>query len=98
MYDRVDRLVRISNLGETGGHRRDREVLRLDGGELVPGERRRHRRPRLRPDAVRRGNRPVARILVVVDEDPLSALLLPPLRGHLSWTPPLELAPEGDRR
>ena len=63
-----------------------------------PSQRRRDRRARLRPDAVGRGDRAVAGVLVVVDEDALAALLLPPLRGHLAGQPPLELAPERDRR
>ncbi len=54
--------------------------------------------PGLRPDAVGRGDRAIARVLVVVDEDPLAALLLPPLGRHLVGEAPLELTPERDRR
>jgi ribosome-associated protein len=36
-------------------------------------------------------------ILVVVDEDALAALLLPPLRRHAARHAPLQLAPERDR-
>ena len=93
----VDRGVAIAHLGEARGHRRDREVLGRDLGELVPGHRRGDRRARLRPDAVGRGDRAVAGVLVVVDEDALAALLLPPLGRHLARQAPLELAPEGDR-
>src|SRR5262249_20660313 len=39
-----------------------------------------------------------AGVLVVVDEDALAALLLPPLGRHLAREAPLELPPEGDRR
>jgi hypothetical protein len=35
---------------------------------------------------------------VVVDEDALAALLLPPLRRDLAGHPALQLAAEGDRR
>src|SRR5262249_57725087 len=52
----------------------------------------------LGPDAVGRGDRAVAGVLVVVDEDALAALLLPPLGRHLAREAPLELPPEGDRR
>ena len=69
-----------------------------DLGELVPGHRRRHRRPRLRPDAVGRGDRAVAGVLVVVDEHVRAALLLPPLRRHLPGPPAFELASKRDRR
>ena len=93
----VDRRVAVADLGEARRHRRDREVLRRRPRELVPRERRRHRRTGLRPDAVGRGDRAVARVLVVVDEDALAALLLPPLGGHLARQAALELAAEGDR-
>src|SRR5215203_7506072 len=69
-----------------------------DRGQLVPRHRRRDRRARLRADAVGRRDRAVARVLVVVDEDALAALLLPPLGRDLARQAPLELAPEGDRR
>ena len=81
--DVVDRGVAVADLGEAGRHGRDREVLGLDLGELVPRHGRGDRRARLRPHAVGRGDGAVAGVLVVVDEDALAALLLPPLRGHL---------------
>ena len=93
----VDRGVPVADLGEPGRHRRHREVLGRDLGELVPRQRCRHRRARLGPDAVGRGDRAVARVLVVVDEDPLAALLLPPLGGHLAGEAALQLASERDR-
>ena len=89
--------VEVAALGEARGHRRHGEVLGRDLGQLVPGDRRGDRRARLGPDAVGRGDRAVAGVLVVVDEDALAALLLPPLRRHLPGQPPLQLAPEGDR-
>ena len=65
-------------------------------GELVPRHGRRDRRAGLGPHAVGGGDRAVAGVLVVVDEDPLAALLLPPFRRHLAGQAPLELAAEGD--
>ncbi len=95
--DLVDRGVAVAHLGEAGGHGLDREILRHRVRELLPGQRRGDRRAGLRPDAVGRGDRAIACVLVVVDEDALAALLLPPLGGHLARQAPLELAPEGDR-
>ena len=54
-------------------------------------ERRRDPRVRERPDRVRRGDRPVLRVLVVVEEHAV-ALLLPPLRGGDRRRPPLDVA------
>ena len=85
-----------SPLGEAGGHRGDGEVLGCDVGELVPIQRRRHRRAGLGSDAVGRGDRAVAGVLVEVDEDPLPALLLPPARRHLVGEAPLQRTGEGD--
>src|SRR5439155_18124648 len=48
--------------------------------------------------AVGRGDRAIAGVLVVVDEDALAALLLPPLGRYLARHPALELAAERDRR
>ena len=78
-------------------HRRDREVLGLDVRQLVPGDRRRHRRVRPRAHRVGRGDRPVAGVLVVVDEDLLAALLLPPRGRDDVGQPPLDLARERER-
>ena len=66
-------------------------------GQVLPGQRRRDRSAQHRPQRVRRGDRPVAAVLVEVHEDPLSPLLLPPRGGDLVVTP-LELAAEADRR
>ena len=92
----VDRGVGVAPLGEPGGHRGDGEVLGRDLGQLVPVQRRRHRRAGLGADAVRRGDRAVARVLVEVDEDPRAALLLPPARRHLVGQAALQGAGEGD--
>src|SRR4029453_16136702 len=81
----VDRGVAIAQLGKARGHGRDREVLRRDFGELVPRDRCGDRRARFRPDAVGRGNRAIAGVLVVVDEDALAALFLPPVGRGLAW-------------
>ena len=62
------------------GHRRDRELLGLDVGDLLPAQRHRHPRVGQRPDRVGRRDRPVLGVLVVVEEDAV-ALLLPPLRA-----------------
>src|SRR4029077_4562191 len=97
MVDLVDRRVTIADLGEARGHRRDGEVLRRDLGELVPCQRRGDGGARLGPHAVSGCDRAIAGVLVVVDEDALAALLLPPVRRHLTRKPPLELPPERDR-
>ena len=60
-----------------------REVVGRDVGDLVPAQRSRHRGARVGADRVGRGDRAVAGHLVVVDEDLLAALLLPPLHGDL---------------
>ena len=66
-------------------------------GQLVPGHRRGDGRVGPAAHRVGRGDRPVARVLVVVDEDALAALLLPPGGGDLLRQPPLDLAREGER-
>ena len=97
MRDVVDRRVPVAHVRESGRHRRNGEVLRRDAAELVPCDRRRYRRPGLGPHAVGRRDRPIAGVLVVVDEDPLAALLLPPLGRHAIRQAPFELAAERDR-
>ncbi len=81
---------------EASGHGGDGEVLGRDVGELLPVQRRRHRRAGLGTDAVGRGDRAVASVLVEVDEDPGAALLLPPARRHLVGQAPFQRAGEGD--
>ena len=73
-------------------HRRDGQRVWLDRIELVPAEGRRYLRARSRPHRPGAEDRLVWRILVVVDEDALAALLLPPGRGHQLRPPSLQLA------
>src|SRR4249920_2391367 len=93
----VDRSLHVAELREPRRHRREREVLALDVGQLVPRHRGRHGRVRQRPDRVRARDRAVARVLVVVDEDLLPALLLPPRGGHELGGAPLDLPSERER-
>ena len=78
-------------------HRDEREVLGLDVGQLVPGDGRRDRRVGPRPHRVRRGDRAVAGVLVVVDEHLLAPLLLPPRGRDELGRAPLDLARERER-
>ena len=59
--------------------------------ELLPAQRRGHRRARLRPDGVGGGDRLPVPVLAVVDED-APALLLQPLGGHEAGVVRLEPA------
>jgi len=93
----VDPRLNVSEPGEALAHRRDREVLRLAILELVPRDRSRDRGVRTRTHRVRRRDRPVARVLVVVDEDARAALLLPPRRRDLLRGAPLHLPCDGER-
>src|SRR5439155_23845528 len=70
--------IDLADPREAGRHRRDHEVLGLHPVELVPRQWRRHWGAGLRADAGGGGDRPVARVLVVIDEDALAAFLLPP--------------------
>ena len=72
------------------------ERVVVDRGELLPRHGRAHRGSRAGPQAPRAGDRPVAQVLVVVDEDPLAALLLPPRRRHEVGHAPLERAGDAD--
>src|SRR5690242_17061296 len=87
----------VAYLREARRHRRDGEVLGDHIGNLIPIERRRDRGARLWPHAVGGGDCPISGVLVVVDEDPLAALFLPPLRRDPIGHPPLEFAPKRDR-
>jgi len=53
----------------------------MDGVDLLPSQRTRHRGHRAGPDRPRREHRLVGRVLVEVDEDALAPLLLPPGGG-----------------
>ncbi len=90
---RADRRARAKR----GRHRRDREVLHLDVGQLVPRDGRRHGRVGAAAHRVRGEDRAVARVLVVVDEDALAALLLPPRGRDELGRAPLDLARERER-
>ena len=90
-------VVQIAELREARRHRRDREVLHLDVGQLVPAHRRRHRCIRPSAHRVRGEDRAVARVLVVVDEHALAALLLPPRGRDELRRAPLDLARERER-
>src|SRR5207244_7688001 len=76
------------------GHREQVGVERVV--ELVPVERRGHLRPGPGPDAPGAEHRLVGGVLVEVDEDPLSPLLLPPGRSDEVGAAALELPGEGD--
>ena len=78
-------------------HRRHREVLGLEVVQLLPAERRRDGRVGTRAHGVGGGDRAVARVLVVVDEDALAALLLPPRGRDELRRAPLDLARERER-
>src|SRR5438105_3506342 len=88
-------LVQVGELCEACLHGRDGEVLHLDVRELVPPHGRRHGRVRPPANGVRRQDRAVARVLVVVDEHLLAALLLPPRGRHQAGGTPLDLTGEG---
>src|SRR5439155_383010 len=93
----VDALVQIAELRKARRHRREVEVLRLDGGELVPRHRRRHGCVGPTAHRIRREDRAVARILVVVDEHALAALLLPPGGRDEPLRAALDLSRTGER-
>ena len=92
----VDPRLHVAELREPRRHRRQREVLGLDVRQLVPGDRRRDGRVGAAAHRVGGGDRAVARVLVVVDEDALAALLLPP-RGRHELGAALDLAGERER-
>ena len=83
---------------EPPGHTRDRQLVRVQRLDLVPGQRRRHLRARPSAHRPRAEHRLVRRVLVVVDEDALPALLLPPRGGDQLGPAPFELARGRDRR
>ena len=66
--------------GVARGHGGEAEVRELDVGHLVPRDWARHEGVPIRAHRVRRRDGAVTRVLVVVEEDALAALLLPPLR------------------
>ena len=94
----VDAGVQVADLREPLRHREDGEVVGLAAVDLVPADRRRHPGLGHAPDRVGGGDRVVARVLVVVDEELRGvAVLAPPRRRDLSPGPPLDLACERQR-
>jgi len=89
-------LRRITDGREAAGDGVDGEPLRLAAGHLVPVQGRRDTGIGGRADGVGRGDGPILRVLVVVEEDPVP-LLLPPLGGGDLGSPSLHLPREGDR-
>src|SRR2546422_10381006 len=80
---RVDSGMAIAERREALWHRRQGKVRGIGGIHFVPPERRRDPRLGGGPHGVRRGDRAVLGVLIVVDEDAM-ALFLPPLaRGEL---------------
>ena len=93
----VHRRPRVPDRGEPGGHGVDRERAGVARRHLVPAQRRGHPRVRHRAHRVRRRDRAVLGVLVVVDEDPVPFLLPPPGRGLLRRAA-LDLAGQRHRR
>ena len=93
----VDVRLDVAERSEALGHGRQREVLGLEAVELVPAKRRRYGRVRTGADRVGGGDGAVARVLVVVDEDPLAPLLLPPRGRDELRGAPLDLSRERER-
>src|SRR5437764_5304757 len=93
----VDGRRRIADLPHAGGNGVQPELRGLDVRNLVPLEWAGDAGIGGRADGVGGRHRAVARVLVVVDEDPVS-LLLPPLARRELRDPSLDLAGEGERR
>jgi hypothetical protein len=91
----VDVGGRIAERPQPLGHGVEPQLARVDVGHLVPGDRARDARIGRRAHRVGRGDRAVARVLVVVDEHAV-ALLLPPL-ARRERRAPLDLAGQGQR-
>ena len=85
--------VEIAHRREPRRHRGQGEVRGIGRLELVPRQRRRYPRIRLRPHRVDRCDRLPARVLAMVHEDPLP-LALQPLGGDQAGVPLLEPARE----
>src|SRR5439155_716853 len=60
--------AQVTDVREAIAHREKRELRRIDVGHLVPAQRRGRARVRHRADRVRRGDRPIERVLPIVDE------------------------------
>ena len=100
----VDAGVEVAQLGVARRHRGDRAVAGFDVVDLVPRDRRRHRRLRRPAHRVGAADRVVAGVLVVVDEHRARvAVLAPPRRGRpvrrcAARPPGRTPAPPGARR
>src|SRR5213595_1849718 len=92
----IDSLVRVTALLETQRHRLQREIARIAGLELIPLDRRGYGRLGCRSHRICAGDRPIASILVVVDENAV-ALLLPPLGRRELRRPALHFACQRER-
>src|SRR5215470_10606056 len=94
----VDAPVQIAELGEAGGHGGDGERARVDVVDLVPGDGGGHGRLRHAAHRVGAGDRVVAGVLVVVDEERRGvAVLAPPGGRHLIGGAAFDLPGEGVR-
>src|SRR6266568_3558761 len=94
----VDALVQVTEPGEAAGHGGDGAFAWLDVVDLVPGDRGGHGRFRHAAHRVGAGDRVVAGVLVVVDEQRgRVAVLSPPDGRHLARCAPLDLPGEGMR-
>ena len=94
----VDARMQVAESGEALGHRGDGEVLGQSVGDLVPPQGGGDGATRVAPHAVGRGDRVVAGVLVVVDEQVGGrAVLAPPRRRHVVGQAPLDLTCEGQR-
>jgi hypothetical protein len=93
----VDRGPRIAVALQPARDARDRQLVRVDVVELLPADWRRDLRAGTGAHRPGAEDRLVRRVLVVVDEDPLPALLLPPGGGEDVGAAALELARRGHR-
>ncbi len=88
---------RVAATPDQIGDRPDGQLLRLDRVDLIPAQRGRDLAPDPGPCEPGAEDRLVWGILIEVDEDPLSPLLLPPLGRDQVRVPALELAGQGHR-
>src|SRR5437764_918640 len=93
----IDRRVPIADFRNARGHRRKREIARIAVVELVPLQRSRDASVRRGPYRVGGGNRAVLRVLVVVEEHPVTLFLPPFARGQRRDTV-FDLASQGEGR
>src|SRR5260370_14837533 len=90
--------MQVAEFGEPGGHGGDGAVAWFDVVDLVQGDRGGHGRLRHTAYRVGAGDRVVAGVLVVVDEQlGRVAVLAPPDGRHLAWRAALDFAGEGVR-